>query len=271
MFITKIRQCWYWFYERIRLIYERYIHRNDYNEENPLITVYTPTYNRCKLLFKRAISSVLSQTYTNIEYIIVGDGCTDDTELLVKELHVDKVKFYNLKRKRPEHNYNSEEEWFISATYPANFALKKAKGKYIAKIDDDDIWTPDHLEKCLRLAQEENYEFISGAYEFEKGGLRFIDHGVHANSYLLTNSKNNPKLGGHSSWFYRSYLKFMKYNPYARFKKWNRVDDADLSCRMVNAGVRMGFLEDITLFVLPRPNESTIGLKAVQRRFKHGE
>src|SRR5260370_22450535 len=53
----------------------------------PLVTVIVTTYNRSRLLTERCIPSILGQTYDNLELIVVGDGCTDDTEELVSQLN----------------------------------------------------------------------------------------------------------------------------------------------------------------------------------------
>ncbi len=208
----------------------------------PLISVYTPTYNQNILIQKRAIFSVLNQTYKNFEYLIVSDG---DNYELYRELQ-EIAYFYNEKRMK---YYSIERKglrnWFISGTHPANHALTKIKGKWIAKIDDDDIWQPNHLEECLRFALENDYEFVSGKYL--KNGEVFQGH--KAKDHLRIDCSEDIILGGHSTWFYRSYLKFMKYNPNAWRKKWNRVDDTDLMERMIRAEVRIGFLEKITVEV----------------------
>lgn len=237
--------------------------------ENPLISIYTPTYNRSHLLKERAIKSVLNQTYTNWEYIIVSDGSLDDTKEIVESIGDPRIRFYEIERKRPHHNYDSKEDWFISATYPANFALDKVKGEWIAKIDDDDIWTEDHLEKLLKFAQEGDYEFVSSQYLYQKNGTLQTFKGIYMLSpYFYPKRKginiDSPKLGGHSTWFYRAYLKNMKYDPNAYKKKINRVDMYDLALRFYESGIRMGFLEDVTLFILPRPDEKTIGLQAIK-------
>jgi glycosyltransferase involved in cell wall biosynthesis len=227
------------------------------------------------LLKERAIKSVLAQTYKNFEYIIVSDGSTDNTTYIVREeMKKDpRIRYFEIERKRPHHNYDSEEEWLISSTYPANFALDQVKGEWIAKLDDDDIWTEDHLEKLLRFAQEGNYEFVSSKYEFEKNGKRDIFNGIYMLSpYFYPKRKginiDSPKLGGHSTWFYRSYLKNMKYDPNAYKKKNNKVDMYDLAVRFYEKGIRMGFLEDVTLYILPRPNEKEIGFQAIKNKIE---
>ena len=237
------------------------------NEVNPLITVYTPTYNRVGLLVERAITSVLSQTYKNFEYIIVGDGCTDTTEETVKSINDPRIRFFNIKRKRPHHNYDNERDWFLSATYPANFALKKAKGKWIARIDDDDIWNIDHLKKSLKFAQENNYEFISSQYEFTMYGKKQIYEGVYLKDYFKEGN-SEVKIGGHSTFFYKGYLKKIKYNPKCYKKKWNRVDHADFSYRLYKKGILMGFLDEVLTYMYPRVNENTIGYETVKNKME---
>ena len=73
---------------------------------------------------------------------------------------------------------------------------------------------------------------------------------------------NGKLIGGTQTWLYRGYLKFMKYNPDCWRKKWNKVNDTDLQERMVNAGVRIGYLDEITAHVRPRPGETEVGLRA---------
>ena len=78
----------------------------------------------------------------------------------------------------------------------------------------------------------------------------------------LPYNDNSPKIGGVQTWMYRSYLRFMSYNPECWRKKWNRVWDVDLVTRIHYSGARMGFLEEIMAYVLPRPGEKSVGLEA---------
>ena len=141
---------------------------------------------------------------------------------------------------------------FVGGAVPANKALDLAKGRWIARNDDDDIWTPEHLETLLRFAQKGNWEFVSASYITERHGKR-----------ITVDAKDEkPRIGGVQTWLYRSYLKFMKYNPECWRKSWNRVWDTDLQDRIYRAGVRMGFLDQVVAYVLPRPGEATVGLEA---------
>ncbi len=239
-----------------RVKYEKYYKEP---EKNPLISVYTPTYNRGDILVERAIQSVLSQTYKNFEYIIIGDHCTDNTVELVSKIDDARIKLLNLPERKKRYPNDVEIHWFAGPVVPANTALNMVKGKWIARIDDDDIWTPDHLETLLRFAQKGQYEYVSGQYIEERNGKR-----------ILVDEKNTyPRMGGTLTWFYRSYLKFFKYNINCWRKSWNRVNDRELVDRMYRAGVRYGFLEKVVGFILPRPGEKTIGYQAYTKDEKN--
>jgi len=273
--IVFFRKWYYRIYESIRLRYERYRNRNDY-DFYPLISIITPTYNRGELLKERTIKSVLAQTYKNFEFIIVSDGSTDNTKEMVESIKDDRIRFFEIKRKRPHHNYNEVKNWFIGGTYPANFALSKVRGRWIARIDDDDIWTKDHLKKLLDFAEFYSFEFVSATYDIMKNGVRTKFSPVYFKSpYFYPKRKGidleSPQIGGHSCWLYRSYLKFMKYNPQAWRKSWNKVEDTDLSLRMYEAGVRIGYIDDVLAHLIPRPGELSVGLEAVKEKIKNVE
>lgn len=255
--------------EPSRLKAERLRHRYkyDYVHDNPLVSVCVPTYNRSSLLLERAVNSVLSQSYENFELIIIGDHCTDDTAELLAKVRDPRLFFFNLPNRRRSYKQTVENHWFVGGAVPANKAMEIARGKWIARVDDDDIWSVDHIEKLLRFAQEGNYEFVSALYEEERFGLRRVVDGVRALDPYYTRQPSDPndgspKIGGVSTWFYRSYLRFMKYNVECWRKEWNRVWDIDLSLRIYAAGARMGFLDKVVSFVLPRPGEDSVGLEA---------
>ena len=67
-------------------------------KDNPLISIILPTFNRSEMLKKRSVRSVLRQTYKNFELLIIADGCTDDTEEVVKKFNDKRIKLFNKKR-----------------------------------------------------------------------------------------------------------------------------------------------------------------------------
>lgn len=269
----KLKAVWYSLYEPLRLWYEREMHEDffyiaSYNKTYfcpYLISVYCPTFNRADILLERALPSVCNQTYRNFEFIIVDDCSTDGTREKVYawcirngENRVRVIRTKSRKKRYPESRMN---HWFSGPVVAANLGLKECRGSFIARIDDDDVWTPDHLEKLLNFAVKENAEFVSSGYnitEFNYGGVAFDKyHGLEGNEYH----------GGASSYFYRSYLKFFRYNIDCWRKDHNQVNDLDLCERMRDAGVRMSFLDEATYTITPRPGETEIGSKA----YRNGE
>lgn len=127
--------------------------------ENPLVSVVVATYNRAELLAERCVSSVLNQTYENLELIVVGDNCTDDTEEVMAGIEDPRLRFVNL----PEHDeYPADPSrwWMVAGTPPTNKGLSMAQGDFIAHLDDDDEYLPDRLEKLVGFAAENDCDFV---------------------------------------------------------------------------------------------------------------
>ena len=251
----------------------RKIYEKNYSKSfnNPLISVYVPTYNRGNILIERAVPSVLSQTYNNFEFVIIGDCCTDNTEELIKNLSDPRIKFYNIPFRKYRYPPSPKNNWFAGPVVAANKALSIIKGDWIARIDDDDMWTETHLDDLLNYAISNSFEFISANYQALSDGNQYVVKGKRACSdyyypkiepFKYHSNDYNPRIGGTCTWMYRSYLKFMKYNINCWRKTWNQVNDTDLSVRMFEAGVRMGHLDKVISYVYPRPGEKLIGLSA---------
>lgn len=105
--------------------------------ESPKVTIVTATYNRSQVL-KHAIRSVLASTFTGWELIVVGDGCTDDTEPCVISFGDPRIRFVNL-----PHNTGGQ-------SAPNNLGIELARGRYIAFLNHDDLFLNHHLGTCVR-------------------------------------------------------------------------------------------------------------------------
>ena len=168
------------------------------------------------------------------------------------------MKFIDLP-KRTKYPEDPKLRWFISGVGPSNYALNIAKGKWICYFDDDDIMSPSYLEDLLRFAQKGDYEFVAGLYSEERDGIiNIVGH----------KSPDYPEFGGHSTWMYRSYLRFFKYNINSWRKSYNCPQDIDLLLRMYKAGVRMELLDKVVSYIKPRPGERKIGVAARLDRIK---
>lgn len=121
-------------------------------ENYGLVSIIMPAYN-CEKLVGTTIESVINQSYRNWELIVVDDCSQDNTYKIIKEyMKKDKrIKLYRLEK-------NS------GPAIARNKAIEKAKGKYLAFLDSDDIWFPDKLQKQLRFMEENKYYFTCTSY-----------------------------------------------------------------------------------------------------------
>jgi glycosyltransferase involved in cell wall biosynthesis len=132
-----------------------------WDNDEPLVTVRIATYNQARLLCERALASVLSQTYERWEAVVVGDAVTDDTERRVRSIGDPRISFVNLAVRGP---YPDDERsrWQIAGTAAANEGLRRARGAWIAPLDDDDAFDDDHIEVLLQHARETRAELAYG-------------------------------------------------------------------------------------------------------------
>tara|TARA_B100001059_G_scaffold88128_2_gene86648 strand:+ start:15861 stop:17204 length:1344 start_codon:yes stop_codon:yes gene_type:complete len=110
-------------------------------KQKPLVTIYITNHNYGKFI-KKAINSVLSQTYRNFELIIIDDGSTDNSKKIINK-----------------YKYNSKIKIFYQAnrglTVSNNLAIRASQGKYIMRLDADD-WLDSHAIEILSNTLEKN-------------------------------------------------------------------------------------------------------------------
>lgn len=120
------------------------------------VSIITPTYN-CGRFIAKTIDSVLAQTYSDWEMLIVDDCSTDNTAEVVDNYNDSRIKYHCLDR-------NS------GAAVARNTALKMATGRWIAFLDSDDIWLPYKLEHQLNFMKTNNFAFSYHKYsEIDEG------------------------------------------------------------------------------------------------------
>lgn len=125
-----------------------------------MVSIITPTYNAEKFL-EETIQSVLNQSFKNFEMIIVDD-CSKDRSVEIAEKYAsldERVKVYKLEK-------NS------GAAVVRNTGIERAKGRYIAFLDSDDLWDKDKLEKQIAFMKTKDIGFSFTAYRLmdEEGG-----------------------------------------------------------------------------------------------------
>ena len=107
----------------------------------PFISVIIPTFNRCSVIL-RAINSVLNQSHKDFELIVVDDGSTDQTDLLLSSLiEAGLIKYFKLQN--------------IGVSGARNFGVTKASSEWISFLDSDDEWLPNKLQDQIAFLQDE--------------------------------------------------------------------------------------------------------------------
>ncbi|XOV79156.1 MAG: glycosyltransferase [Aestuariibacter sp.] len=158
----------------------------------PLISVYMPTHNRVQLL-KRAVASVLSQSYKNIELLIVNDSSTDGTKAYLEQLAKGNEKIRVFHMAEPE-----------GACFARNIAIEAARGEFITGLDDDDEFLPERLQSLFD-AWQEGYSFITSNFYWDFGPSRKLVATKAMDIYL--EDMLSHKYGTNQAFTRTSYLK----------------------------------------------------------------
>ena len=118
----------------------------------PKVSIIMPVFNGGAYI-RESIKSVLAQTFTDFELLIVDDGSTDDTATIIRdEYQRQSIHFFQQTNQGP--------------SAARNLALRHAQGRFIAFLDADDIWKPNKLEQQLPLFTNPNVGVVYGNAEF---------------------------------------------------------------------------------------------------------
>lgn len=117
------------------------------------VSVIIPTWNRSVLL-EEAVKSVLTQTHSPLEILVCDDGSTDDSEAVISSIGDNRIRWVACGHSgRP--------------AIPRNIGISESRGKWLAFLDNDDVWLPDKLHKQLSLAQATGCRAVcSNAHRF---------------------------------------------------------------------------------------------------------
>jgi glycosyltransferase involved in cell wall biosynthesis len=110
------------------------------------LSVIMPTYNR-PLQIRDAIRSVLNQTFQDFELIIINDGGTSEVKKTIDAFNSPKIKYFKLETNK-------------GLAGALNEGILRASGKYIAYLDDDDIYYPNHLDNLIGHQRKRDYDFV---------------------------------------------------------------------------------------------------------------
>jgi hypothetical protein len=204
-----------------------------FTEPEPLVSVVIPTYDRADALVERSIPSVLAQTYSNVELLVIGDGAPESVASAVHSFDDPRVTYTNRTLRGP---YPADLRGLRATAGgpPYNEGVRRARGRWIAPLADDDAFRPDHVEVLLSAARQLRHELCYGRLRclLPDGSERQLgDFPPRRGSYYAQAS------------LYHSALRFMEAQlGDALFRE---ASDISLCRRMLRAGVRVGFVNAV--------------------------
>lgn len=183
----------------------------------PMVTVLMSVYNGEKFL-KEAVESILNQTFDDFEFLIINDGSTDKSVEIIKEFNDERIRLIN-------------NETNLKLIASLNKGINLAKGKYIARMDCDDISMPERLENQVKFLEEnKEYGLVGTWYEIidaEGNKNKKVSYPTNNDLIKLFLSLNCPL--AHGSIIGRTEL--FKKNSYGS-KTYSAVEDYELWTRI---------------------------------------
>lgn len=191
---------------------------------DPLVSVVIASYNRASLI-KRALISALSQTYNNLEIIVVDDGSTDNTSQVTCSFGDERIKLF-----RHEKNKG------LAAS--RNTGIKNSSGGFITFLDDDDEWLPEKIQRQLDIFKEPDIVVglvFTNGYSEAEGRMFIAKQGDSGIIYDPVKNKFFPLrilITPPSSWMLP--MKIIKEIGYFDETMYNNWDDGDYFVRVAS-------------------------------------
>ena len=201
----------------------------------PRVTVIIPTYNWSSVL-PCSVGSALRQTFSDFEVLVIGDGCTDGSEAVVRAVGDERVRWINL----PANTGHQ--------SGPNNEGLRQARGEFIAYLGHDDLWLPHHLA-CMSAALEAGADLAFGITEriipgvpagLAPAKLRYVPGDWIPPTGVVHRRRVTETVGG-----------------WGDYRELTAAPEADLWLRAYEYGFRFAFVPRLTALKFPaskRPN-----------------
>jgi glycosyltransferase involved in cell wall biosynthesis len=199
----------------------------------PRVSVVVPTYNHAEFL-KQALESVLDQTFSDWEVIVVNNFSTDNTESIVAAIEDPRIRLLNFAN-----------NGVIAAS--RNFGIKSTQGEFVAFLDSDDCWYPRKLELSLqKLASGFDMACHGEAWVIEQDGIRRVREVVYGPERRASFSSllfDGNCISTSAVVIARQHLEAV--GGFDESTEIVTAEDYHLWLRLVRAGARVGFLPDI--------------------------
>ena len=214
----------------------------------PAVSVVLPLYNAAAFL-REAIDSVLAQTFTDFELIIINDGSTDSSERIVRSYADPRIRFLHHDRNR-------------GLVAVLNEGIERAKGRYIARMDADDIMLPGRLSKQEAFLKEHpEIDLVAAHVELmnvdgETTGVWDTDRAVVSEDEIRAMMPRTNCIAHPTVLFRSSSLGSLRYDP-----RMTEGEDWELWLRMLSRGLRIAKIPEVLLRYRQHPSSFTSAAK----------
>ena len=195
----------------------------------PVISVAMPVYNGERYLAE-AIDSILAQTFADFELIIIDDGSTDNSLLVLREYQKRDSRIRLIARE----NRN------LATTL--NDIIDLARGKWVARMDQDDIALPHRFERQLQCLDQTGADICGSWIQFFGAGERRIRKPFHTDEAIKIDMLFKCPLAHPSVVMRAELIKRLRYD-----KAWEKAEDYELWTRAVKAGWRFTNVQEVLL------------------------
>ena len=233
-------------------------------KKRPTFSVLIPTIpDRLPLLMSRAIPSILAQTNESYEVLVITDNFDAVVADKISRLDSRFRYLWGARTPRALRHAPPIAKWCSAATPALNTGLDKARGEYIARLDDDDSWVKTHLSDSLQQLTNSGAEFVSSSC--------LLPDGSTSPDYWSTDPYYGPqrperfdrvRIGSPITWVYSRRLRAVRYSTWSWRLPHNRPADINLSIRLWRAGVSMHYSESVGAQVGLREGMSSWGSQA---------
>lgn len=206
----------------------------------PAVSVIIATYNRSQPL-RHAIRSVCHSSFTDWEIIVVGDACTDDTAEIVSSFNNPRICFVNLPSRCGD------------MSGPHNHGLTLSRGRYVAFLNHDDLYLPEHLARCVAELESSGADLVWVPCAIAREKADPTREWPFSFALIGTTSTfEYSPLGVYfsSSWVFRRGLAD-RVGPWRSPDKMSVVPSQDWLFRAWYLGAKLRFLPSVTVILVP--------------------
>lgn len=219
-----------------------------------LISIIIPTYNRAHIIGE-TLDSILAQTYTHWECIVVDDGSTDGTvDLMAEYMERDiRFRYYHRPAERPKGPCSCR-----------NYGFEQSRGAYVNFFDSDDLLKPEAFEKALNgFKQDTDAVIINSAL------IDFNTKTLHSRNKIYSENLLTDYFIGEITFLVCGPLwrrNFLMQQNYLFDENIGNVDDWDFNLRMLYANPNLIFIDDVLIYYRMHPNSFSMEVRKLNKK-----